>query len=178
MTLGHDTPQTTLKEIAAYFGIDDPAQVYQIILDYCNTNARMLLCSCDAVFRQAADEIYRTHDMLSGDGYVFPVSVPQAVVPITRSPHIYFLMDGNEVVYIGQTEWLLSRVATHIRGSHSTKEKQFDGVCVYPVSRDRMSFLEMLNIRHYRPKYNKDIYPNTYYFAKVLECCAFDMDQD
>ena len=65
--------------------------------------------------------------------------------------HVYFLLNKNEVVYVGKTSapWP-QRILNHIKEGTKT----FDDVWyleVDPLSLDRV---EMFYIKHYRPKYN------------------------
>ena len=64
-------------------------------------------------------------------------------------PAIYFLFDGDEIVYIGQSINPYSRITQHI------KKKNFSHVRFLPCSSRRMNYWEQKLISKYNPKYNK-----------------------
>ena len=63
-------------------------------------------------------------------------------------PAIYFLFDGDEIVYIGQSINPYSRITQHI------KKKKFSHVRFLPCSSRRMNYWEQKLISKYNPKYN------------------------
>lgn len=72
------------------------------------------------------------------------------MVSLMKGSHIYFLLDGDYICYVGQTVNPASRISTHIR------TKDFDSVYVKDVDDEDRLFIEALNIREYNPKYNVD----------------------
>lgn len=62
---------------------------------------------------------------------------------------VYFLLDGDEVVYVGQTRNGLSRIYAH------KKNKKFDGACVIYCDSLNLDYMEDFYITKYKPKYNK-----------------------
>jgi hypothetical protein len=65
---------------------------------------------------------------------------------------VYFLCDGEEVVYIGRSADLFARIKSHC----STREKQFHRRRVYfiPVPEDHLIEVELEWIHRLKPKYN------------------------
>lgn len=64
--------------------------------------------------------------------------------------YVYFLMDGEEVVYVGQTCDLKNRIGRH------RKDKAFTGVYFVRVRVDRLLERERHYIRKFNPRYNRD----------------------
>jgi hypothetical protein len=64
---------------------------------------------------------------------------------------IYFLVQGDEVVYVGQSVNLHSRISSHIADGH----KQFDRVFFRRAAPAELNPLEARFIRVLRPKLNK-----------------------
>ena len=62
---------------------------------------------------------------------------------------IYFLIDGDEVVYIGKSLKLHTRIR-----AHKCDVKVFDSVFAFPVKTSEASKIEEKYIRAYQPKYN------------------------
>lgn len=63
---------------------------------------------------------------------------------------VYFLIHGEEVVYVGQSLSVASRVHDHV----SKKEKVFDRAVYLPVPPSDLSQVERAFIRVLRPRYN------------------------
>jgi hypothetical protein len=60
---------------------------------------------------------------------------------------VYFLLDGDEVVYVGQSVNVVGRVYQH-------SEKKFDRAYYLYVVEDERIQVEDAFIRHFKPKYN------------------------
>ena len=82
-----------------------------------------------------------------------PAAIAQ-VKGIKQLPHIgpicgiYFLCEGNEVVYVGQSVDIVSRITTHYR----EKSKEFDRAFWIPVSQSELNEVEAAFILHLRPR--------------------------
>lgn len=63
---------------------------------------------------------------------------------------VYFLLDGKEVVYVGQTKSGLSRPLSH-------KNKVFDRIAILKCNEQELDDLENKFILKYSPRYNKMI---------------------
>jgi hypothetical protein len=64
---------------------------------------------------------------------------------------IYFLIKDNKIIYIGKTTKGFSRVLEH-------KSKNFDKYCFFQVELKDLNYIEAINILHYKPQLNKDIF--------------------
>ncbi len=62
---------------------------------------------------------------------------------------IYFLTQGEEIVYIGQTISFKTRLKAHL-----ATDKIFDSYSVFSVEHEKMFILEAFLIMFYKPKYN------------------------
>jgi len=63
---------------------------------------------------------------------------------------IYFLIDHGDIVYVGQSVNVESRVATHaIEGT-----KEFSHYSFVPCEKQHLNNIEALYIKHFDPKYN------------------------
>jgi len=78
---------------------------------------------------------------------------------------IYFLYDKNELVYIGESRCIISRVSCHYEDS----EKQFDKFTfsVFVGTNDARKRKEKALIRRFKPKYNNIHNPNVNRRKKV-----------
>lgn len=75
--------------------------------------------------------------------------------PSIQEPIIYFLLDKEDVVYVGQSKSGMGRPYQH-------KDKVFDKISVLKCSEKVLDALETEYIKKYKPKYNKKI-GNTHY---------------
>ena len=64
---------------------------------------------------------------------------------------IYFLMDGNTIVYVGQSIDVASRVLSHIRDP----QKRFDRACWFPVAKEELNDVEEALIALLKPEQNR-----------------------
>lgn len=76
---------------------------------------------------------------------------------------IYFLTSGDRCVYVGQTDNLLARLATHQR----KKSGEFDSVLFFEAPKGSMDAAELDMIKYLTPKLNKTGNP----LAIVQELC-------
>lgn len=71
-------------------------------------------------------------------------------VPVINRPIIYFLMDEEEVVYVGQSKIGLSRPFSH-------RDKQYTKLQVLECEEKDLDYLESKYIQKYKPKYNTHV---------------------
>lgn len=85
---------------------------------------------------------------------------------------IYFLVQGEEVVYVGQTQDLENRHASH----RSDDSKEFEETFYMRVDEKKARVLERALIRQYKPRLNRDSkYVGVAFFDKqILEQFGFD----
>ena len=79
---------------------------------------------------------------------VFPMVIDCEEYPVTESPVVYFLFDGDELVYIGQTRQFLGARLQEHRG------RVFNRVYFVRVKSGFLDEVEMFYIKLYQPKYN------------------------
>ena len=72
---------------------------------------------------------------------------------------IYFLLNGNNVVYVGQTSMGISRPFSH-------HDKEYDSIKALPCPKDELDTVEDFYIAKYKPKYNKSRNYNTIFSLK------------
>lgn len=70
-----------------------------------------------------------------------------------KSPtlHVYILLAGERIVYIGRTSNLLQRIATHFYGTYNHEPKTFDRALTLEVPRHDAAALEGALIRRFDP---------------------------
>ena len=64
---------------------------------------------------------------------------------------IYFLCEGNDVVYVGQSVNAGSRSTSH-------RDKQFNSILILPVPEEKLNEIESAFIGLLKPKYNKTLH--------------------
>ena len=71
-------------------------------------------------------------------------------------PGVYFLCQGDEVVYVGQSVSVPDRVMSHIRESRRPAGKMFDPLRIFylPVPESELLRVESEFIARLRPRYN------------------------
>ncbi len=83
--------------------------------------------------------------------------LPEKLVPMRKhlteftafaQPCVYFLLDGDDVVYVGQSVSLQTRIISH------KKDKKFDRVVYISCDRERLDEVEGTFIRALKPKFN------------------------
>ena len=73
--------------------------------------------------------------------------IARGALPWTRSCGVYFLLEGDEVVYVGQSVHVYSRIGQHT-------DKRFDRYAFVPCAAEKLDILESLYIHCLRPKLN------------------------
>ena len=63
---------------------------------------------------------------------------------------VYFLIENDAIVYVGQSIEVYSRLSAHFRSF------TFDRVTIVECPRERLDSLELLYIQKFSPKHNKD----------------------
>jgi hypothetical protein len=71
------------------------------------------------------------------------------VTDIFKKAYVYLLRRGADIVYIGQSKTLSSRLSTHLKS-----EKDFDTILAIPVELEELSAVEGAFIRVIKPEYN------------------------
>lgn len=78
---------------------------------------------------------------------------------------VYFLIDGEEIVYVGKSTACESRVNVHIKDPN----KKFDRYKIIPLDEPLISEAEALYILKFTPKYNRKLYPIKSYLVTQLK---------
>lgn len=88
---------------------------------------------------------------------------------------IYYLIKGDEIVYVGQARNIFSRISTHIM----EKEKDFDYCTVISIPYENLSEVETEEIFKHRPIYNTNIPRNNIYktFKQLLPILGMSVHQ-
>lgn len=76
---------------------------------------------------------------------------------LRRKPHygyVYFLIDEDEIVYVGQTVKLPDRIKAHTNKRYPLFYKQFTHFSTLKVRADRLKITEEVYIATFNPKYN------------------------
>lgn len=91
---------------------------------------------------------------------------------------VYFLVFENEIVYVGMTKNLLTRVLGHLK----EKTKVFDSIFYIETEEENLMVLEKLNIENAKPFYNKfgvtkkyptkNRFPNSLSQRTCIVCCS------
>jgi len=84
---------------------------------------------------------------LTGKNLLRNDEIAQAAMPYARTSGVYFLVNGNEVVYVGQAVNVYSRIERH-------PDKQFDRYAFVPCAVEMLDRLESLYIHYLRPRLN------------------------
>jgi hypothetical protein len=88
-----------------------------------------------------------------------PAEIPQELIhhsqelfefPMILPPCVYFLLEGIEIVYVGQSINVSARVSQH------TQDKDFSKVLYLPIVKENLDVVERFFIERLQPKYNKE----------------------
>mgnify|MGYP003135932711 FL=1 len=88
-----------------------------------------------------------------------PLEIPQEIIhhseelfelPMVLPPCVYFLIEGVEIVYVGQSINVSARAYQH------TQDKDFSKVLYLPTVKENLDKVERFFIERLQPKYNKE----------------------
>jgi hypothetical protein len=96
---------------------------------------------------QAQVAMQELSNKITGKALLQPEQVVKAAIPWHTASGVYFLVDGDEVVYVGQSTNIYNRIPQH----HS---KKFDRYMYVPCKPELLNALESLYIHCFRPKLN------------------------
>lgn len=161
-----------ITEIAKQFNIDEEF-VHKTILVHGNYITQKLLHHTRdgyLVSKNIQNEITETRDRLTN--MIIEerdiLRTADTCIPFAFSPRIYFLLQGDVIVYVGQSKILCGRIVQHIEGG-----KEFDLVSTFPIKQDILTITEFMNIMFYQPVYNKDVVIKERFFKEVLKHSCF-----
>lgn len=89
--------------------------------------------------------------MIDENGLFEAKTVVGAARSIEKICGIYFLIDAAEIVYVGQSTDVLTRIASHMRDA---SEKRFSSFSVLETAKDDLGRVEALYIAKFSPRYN------------------------
>ena len=95
------------------------------------------------------ETMHAVSSALTGKALLRPEEIAQAALPWATAPGVYFLLDGNEIVYVGQARHVYSRIAQHT-------SKRFNQYAFVPCAVNLLDRLESLYIHMLRPRLNGD----------------------
>jgi hypothetical protein len=104
---------------------------------------------------------------LTGNSLLRADEIAAAAHPWEKASGVYFLLDGNEVVYVGQAVNVYSRIGQHI-------DKRFYRYAFVPCPVDALDILESLYIHLLRPRFN-GVQKNGKYCAPISLTELFDL---
>ncbi|EET8237114.1 hypothetical protein FC219_002277 [Escherichia coli] len=84
---------------------------------------------------------------LTGTALLMPHEIAATALPWKHATGVYFLLDGDDVVYVGQSRNVYSRISSH-------PAKNFNRYAFVPCAVEALDKLESLYIHLLRPKLN------------------------
>ena len=161
-----------ITEIAKQFEIVE-GFVLKTILAHGNYITQKLLYHIESGYtvskniqREIKETRNRLEDMVIEESHILRTA--DTCVPFALSPRIYFLLQGNVIVYVGQSKTLCGRIIQHIESG-----KEFNLVSTFPIKQDILTITEFMNIMFYQPIYNKDLMTKENFFKEVLKHSCF-----
>jgi hypothetical protein len=150
------------------FGISND-ECYAVLLKYSNAIGIKLLHKVvhDIVVPEKLIELIESTLRALEDSlepYDVIVGKKSNAIPFIGNGHIYYLFLGKQLVYIGQTTNLPSRI-----GEHRRSGKVFDFVACIPVDPDYLLVTEKFYIKRDLPVLNIVIMSNVEYFSAILD---------
>ena len=96
---------------------------------------------------QAQVAMQELSNKITGKALLQPEQIVKAAIPWHTASGVYFLVDGDEVVYVGQSVNIYNRIPQH-------HDKKFDRYMYVPCKHELLNVLESLYIHCLRPKFN------------------------
>ena|SRR3990167_5482971 len=84
---------------------------------------------------------------VTGKSLLREEEIAKSALPWSKASGVYFLLDCNEVVYVGQSVNVYNRIGRH-------EDKQFNRYAFVPCAIDSLDMLESLYIHCLRPRLN------------------------
>jgi predicted GIY-YIG superfamily endonuclease len=97
--------------------------------------------------------VYTHQDLLFNSAPYSPERILEAACYVEETPNcgVYFLIRGDDIVYVGQSRNCPNRIQTHI----NDKQKVFDRYTFVVTDVANLNFLESWYIYAFKPEYNK-----------------------
>jgi hypothetical protein len=82
---------------------------------------------------------------------------------------VYFLLNGTEIVYVGQAYDVMSRIGLH----RDEKKKEFNGYYIIECQKEHLNLVEAHFILKFKPLYNvtvpvQGVFKSTHQLKKIL----------
>jgi hypothetical protein len=94
------------------------------------------------------DAISKIHCSVTNKGLLSLNEIINSSCPWKGASGVYFLIENNEIVYIGQSNNVFQRIGEHFR------KKRFSRYVYIPCAEDGLDILESLYIHIFNPKLN------------------------
>lgn len=163
-----------IKDIAKTYQTT-PDAVFNVLLSYGNKVNQKLLAQKDGetyIPEWLWDEMNRIDSGI--DSHVISGMVVRKHMQTVESisaPSVYFLYRGDDLVYIGQSHDVFSRISIHLKDEN----KIFDKFAILPIANHELQDVEYSNIRHYKPEYNQQGKSDTdYRMQYILRKCHIE----
>jgi hypothetical protein len=118
-----------------YYGLADKIEELEIRLANLQTMEALQTLSC----------------ALTGRALLPAEDIVRASIPWQKSSGVYFLIENNEIIYVGQSTNVYTRIDYHVR------DKSFDRYAYVPCPVEMLNKLESLYIHCLRPKLNSSV---------------------
>ncbi len=164
---------TKISEISSLFSITDK-ESYCEILKHSNKIKIKLLHEVDGeifipetIFERISVAINKTENLLTKIEYI--IEQADDKIPFGKEPHIYYLFDNTEIIYIGQTFAIAGRINEHLSNG-----KKFTKVYCEQVDRRKINLIEKLYIHRDSPKLNVAVISNAEHLKEILLITEID----
>jgi hypothetical protein len=109
--------------------------------------------SDDAKFEELVQRVRRPHDSIDSRGLFTAEHIAKKAMVFDRICGVYFLLKDDEIVYIGQSISVLTRLGEHKRDI----TKEFNRVYVIECPVGSLSRFEAMYIDKFKPKHNASV---------------------
>lgn len=115
-----------------------------------NTRLQEELQGLQATVHTYQHELKHAHELLDSHQLVAADVIRSQAIPIEQQCGIYFLLDGEEIVYVGQSVNILARVAGHLTG-----QMVFNAYAYLEFPVEELTLRESEYQSCFAPKYNR-----------------------
>lgn len=104
----------------------------------------------DALFEEKCGRVSQPHDQVDERGLLQESFITQRAMAFDKIVGVYFLLLDDRIVYIGKSENIMYRLASH----RYEATKEFNRVFVYECASANLDRLESLYINKFQPIHN------------------------